>query len=92
MISDRYAWLTWAFAFLVPWTALYLTFPWHRRTMLWASLFTAPFGLTEPLFVPKYWNPPSLFSLAQQTGFDIESLIFTFGIGGVAAVFYPVLT
>lgn len=60
--------------------------------MWWASLFTAPFGLTEPLFVPAYWNPPSLFHLAQTTGFDIESLIFCFGIGGVGAVTYDVLT
>jgi hypothetical protein len=60
--------------------------------MLWASLFTMPFGLSEPLFVPKYWNPPSLFSLAQRMGFDIESLIFTFAIGGAAAVLYPILT
>jgi hypothetical protein len=38
--------------------------------------------------VPEYWNPPSLFELAQRTGFDIESLIFSFAIGGVAAVLY----
>jgi hypothetical protein len=92
MASDQYVWLTWASAFLAPWAAFYLAFPKHRKTMLWASLFTAPFGLTEPLFVPAYWNPPSLFDLAQRTGFDIESLIFTFGIGGIAAVLYSVLT
>lgn len=60
--------------------------------MLWASVFTTPFGLTEPLFVPEYWNPPSLFGLAQRTGFDVESLIFCFGIGGVSSVLYNVLT
>lgn len=26
----------------------------HRKAMLWASLFTMLFGLTEPLFVPEY--------------------------------------
>tara|TARA_Y100000590_G_scaffold203205_1_gene230570 strand:- start:1160 stop:1783 length:624 start_codon:yes stop_codon:yes gene_type:complete len=57
-----------------------------------ASLLTTPFGLTEPLFVPEYWNPPSLFDLAQRTGFDIESLIFCFGIGGIAVVLYNLLT
>jgi hypothetical protein len=60
--------------------------------MILASVFTAPFGLTEPLFVPRYWNPPSLFDLAQRTGFDVESLIFCFGIGGVGAVLVNVLT
>ncbi len=56
--------------------------------MVWASILTAPFGLTEPIFVPEYWNPPSLFNLAASTGFDIESLIFSFAIGGIAAVLY----
>ena len=60
--------------------------------MFWTSLLTAPVGLTEPLFVPEYWNPPSLLDLAQRTGFDIESLIFCFGIGGVGAVLYNILT
>jgi len=49
-------------------------------------------GLTEPLFVPEYWNPPSLFDLAATTGFDIESLIFCFGIGGIGSVLYNVTT
>jgi hypothetical protein len=92
MIPEQYVWLAWSSAFLLPWTALYAAFPSHRQTMRWASLFTLPFGLTEPLFVPEYWNPPSLFDLAQRTGFDLESLIFTFAIGGVAAVLYSVLT
>lgn len=60
--------------------------------MRWASLFTAPFGLTEPLFVPEYWSPPSLFDLAHSIGFDIESLIFSFAIGGIVAVLYNLLT
>ena len=92
MISDQYAWLAWSTVFLVPWLAAYSAFPNHRKAMRWASLFTMPFGLTEPLFVPEYWNPPSLFDLAQTTGFDIESLIFTFGIGGIGAVLYNLLT
>ena len=92
MISDHYVWLVWSLAFLVPWAALWLLFPEHRRPMLWASLFTAPFGLTEPFFVPEYWNPPSLFDLAQRTGFDLESLVFCFALGGVGAVLVNVAT
>ena len=38
--------------------------------------------------MPLYWNPPSLLELAQRTGFDIESLIFAFAIGGVGTVLY----
>ena len=60
--------------------------------MLWSSALTTPLGLTEPIFVPEYWSPPSLFDLAQRTGFDIESLIFCFGIGGVGSVLYNALT
>ena len=42
--------------------------------------------------MPEYWNPPSLFDLSQNTGFDIESLIFSFGIGGTGAVLYNLFT
>ncbi len=91
-MNEQYVWFVWALAFLIPWAVLYAAFPSQRRVMLWASLFTAPFGLTEPLFVPEYWSPPSLFDLAIRTGFDIESLIFCFGIGGVGAVLYNVLS
>ena len=92
MVPDQYVWLVWASAFLLPWAGAYIAFPFHRRAMIWASLFTTPFGLTEPLFVPAYWSPPSLFDLALRTGFDIESLIFCFGIGGIGAVLYNLVT
>lgn len=92
MIPDQYVWLVWSSAFLVPWALLYWRFPEYRREMIWTSLFTAPFGLTEPLFVPEYWSPPSLFDLANRTGFDIESVIYCFGIGGVGVVLYNAIT
>lgn len=60
--------------------------------MLRASLLTLPFGLTEPLFVPEYWSPPSLFELAERTGFDVESLIFCFALGGLGVVLYNGMT
>jgi hypothetical protein len=56
--------------------------------MLQISWVTMLFGLTEPLFVPEYWAPPSLFDLANKTGFDIESLLFSFAIGGLGVVLY----
>lgn len=92
MIAEQYVWFFWSSAFLVPWLAAYTAFPRHRKAMLWASLFTTPFGFTEPLFVPEYWSPPSLFDLAHSTGFDIESPIFSFAIGGIGAVLYNLLT
>ena len=91
-MTYHYVWLIWSSAFLLPWAILWLWAGTYRSTMWRASLATAPFGLTEPLFVPRYWNPPSLFELAQRTGFDIESVIFCFAIGGVGAVLYNVVS
>lgn len=91
-MNVQYVWFVWSLAFLIPWLAIYMLFPAHRQVMWRVSVFTAAFGLTEPLFVPEYWSPPSLFNLALQTGFDIESLIFCFGIGGVGAVLYNLVT
>ena len=87
----RYTWLLWSAAFLVPWAVVFIALPKLRSRMAWASLLTTPFGLTEPLFVPEYWRPPSLFDLAQRTGFDLESLVFSFAIGGLAAAAYRTL-
>ena len=88
----HFVWLLWSAAFLVPWAALYAAAPGLRRHMLRVSAATSLLGLTEPIFVPKYWNPPSLFDLAQRTGFDIESFIFCFAIGGIGSVLYIALT
>lgn len=91
-MSFQYAWALWSSAFLLPWLGLWLLVPAFRAMMWRVSLATMPFGLTEPLFVPAYWNPPSLFDLARKTGFDLESLVFCFAIGGVASVLYNALT
>ncbi len=88
---DQYAWFIWSLGFLTAWFGLYLAKSAMRRQILRTSLWTAPLGLTEPLFVPEYWSPPSLFDLAQRTGFDLESLIFCFAIGGIATVLYETL-
>ena len=90
-MDHHYVWLVWAIAFLLPWTLLYLINPRLRSVMLRTSFTTALFGLTEPIFVPVYWNPPSLFELARRTGFDIESLIFAFAIGGIGVALYNAL-
>jgi hypothetical protein len=92
MIADQYVWTFWSAAFLVPWAVLFVSLPRERGVMLRASLLTAPLGLSQPLFVPEYWNPPSLLRLAQRTGFDIESVLFSFGLGGVGAVLYNAVT
>lgn len=84
----QYVWLVWSLLILGLWTVIYLLKKDSRKIMLPVSLGTMLFGLTEPLFVPEYWFPPSLFDLASKTGFDIESFIFSFAIGGIGSVLY----
>jgi hypothetical protein len=86
-----YEWLVFSLIWLGIWLAIFLVRPFVRREMFWVSLLTMPFGLAQPLFVPKYWNPPSLFNLAAKTGFDVESLIFSFAVGGIVAVLYEAI-
>ena len=84
----QYVWFIWSLIILTLWAGVYIYKKDFRSEMLKMSLITMPFGLTEPLFVPEYWFPPSLFDLANKTGFDIESLIFSFAIGGLGTVLY----
>jgi len=87
---NEYIWLIWSLILIGIWLIIYASLGSKdkRNEMLIVSLFTSLLGLTEPLFVPAYWSPPSLFNLALRTGFDIESLIFSFGIGGIAVIIY----
>lgn len=84
-------WLMASLGLLMVWALIFISKPNARKEMFWVSLSTMPFGLTEPLFVPEYWSPPSLFNLSTKTGFDIESLIFSFAIGGIGAMLYELL-
>jgi hypothetical protein len=87
----QYVWFIWSLIILALWAVIYLLRKESRKEMLKMSLITMPFGFTEPLFVPEYWFPPSLFDLAIKTGFDIESLIFSFAIGGIGTVLYNLI-
>lgn len=86
----QYAWLIWSLLLLVIWAIVYLSLKnkESKKEMVIVSLWTSLLGLTEPIFVPEYWSPPSLFDMALRTGFDIESLLFAFGVGGLAVVIY----
>jgi hypothetical protein len=84
------AWLLWSCLLIILWGIVYFMIRSRdlRKRMLVVSLLTSLLGLTEPIFVPAYWHPPSLFNLAANTGFDIESIIFSFGIGGLGFALY----
>jgi hypothetical protein len=83
-----YEWLLFSLCYLTIWAVIYLIKPKLRKEMMYVSAFTSLTGLTEPIFVPAYWSPPSLFNLTARTGFDIESIIFSFAMGGIASVLY----
>lgn len=59
--------------------------------MLFWSLLWLPFWLTEFLFVPEYWSPPSILNLVNHIGFWLESLLFGFFVWGIASVLYEIL-
>jgi len=86
----QYAWIIWSLILLFVWFLIYFSLKSgeSKKKMLVVSFYTSLLGLTEPIFIPEYWSPPSLFDLAIKTGFDIESLIFAFALGGIAVVVY----
>lgn len=55
----------------------------NLEELWWASLSCSVLGITEPLFVPEYWVPPSVLSFYR---WDLESFIFCFAVGGIASV------
>ena len=62
-----------------------------KKEIIFGSILGLPFGFSEFLFVPEYWNPPSLFELIHRLGFGIESLMFAFFVSGIASVLYETL-
>jgi len=86
-----YAYLTLTVALSVIWVALYLLRHDLRASIWRVSAATALLAITEPLFVPRYWNPFTVFNLARRTGFDLESILFSFAIGGIVFAAYELL-
>ena len=55
---------------------------WMHRELWRATQTCTALGLTEPLFVPEYWNPPSILRFGR---WDFESFPFCFAVGGISA-------
>jgi hypothetical protein len=90
-VPPLFEWLAFASSWLVLWVIIYTAKPSLRKEMIIISFCTTPAALLEPVFIPAYWNPPSLFNLAATARFDLESFIFTFATGGIASVLYEVV-
>lgn len=88
---SQYAYLIFSLLLLVIWLVIFSFKSTFRKEMFWVSFGTMFLALTEPLFVPEYWNPPTLFDLARRIGFDLESFIFCFAVGGIVAVVYETI-
>lgn len=71
-------------------SAMFILFAFSLKTVL-VSVGTMPLALTEPLFVPRYWNPPTLWNLARRSGFDLESFVFCFAVGGIVFAAYDLI-
>ena len=61
-----------------------------RRKMFFASLFAAPLGISERLFIPNYWIP-QFQAIYLFKDLFLESFLFCFFLGGVVSVIYQVL-
>jgi hypothetical protein len=90
LTSFHFAWFAWSLILLIIWETVRFRIKSReiRKEMLVVSACTSLLGFTEPIFVPAYWDPPSLFDLAWKTGFDLESFIFSFAIGGLGYALY----
>ena len=73
------------------WLLLYVLRKDLRKHIIFSSTLALPLGFSESFFFSSYWSPSTLFHLAERTGFDLESFLFSFSVGGIAAVLYETL-
>ncbi|HLZ14957.1 MAG TPA: hypothetical protein VKQ34_03105 [Candidatus Saccharimonadales bacterium] len=72
--------------------AVWIFLYWHRkdlrRMMLIMSICAMPLALFDLVFVPAYWKPVTLFHMPV----GLEGFLYSFSVGGIAAVIYAELT
>jgi hypothetical protein len=91
MLDYRIGYFVCGLILLAVWLVCWLVRKDLRKEILYGSLMSLPFGVTEFFFVPEYWNPPALFDLINRIGFGIESFMFSFFGAGIATVVYEIL-
>ena len=87
----QFAYFVGCLIFLSVWILFFALRKDLRKEIIFGSLLAMPFGLSESLWVSEYWDPPSLFNLISKYGVGIESFLFCFICGGVAAVIYEII-
>ncbi len=81
-----YIYSIWVAIFGIVWLALFLIRKDLKKEILYGSLVAMPFGISDIIFIPYYWNPKTLFNFVP----GIESFVFAFFLGGTAGVLYEV--
>jgi len=87
----QYGYLIGCLIIALAWSAFYATRKDLRKEMIFGSLLAVPFALTEIMFIPEYWNPPSLFGADAKYGIGLEDFLFCFFVGGIAAVIFELI-
>jgi hypothetical protein len=97
MISDQYGWLIFNVLMALMWVVFYIMYPWCRNIMLKLGLLCCPYAFAEIVYIPKYWNPPSVFDITtlffnKLVRIEVEAFICAFIVAGVGGVIYSVFT
>jgi hypothetical protein len=87
----HYSYLVGVLIFGAAWVVCSILGKSYRAEIRWGSLIAAPMALTNILFVPQYWTPPSLFNLDQKIRVGIEDVLWAAAVGGIASVIGEIL-
>lgn len=97
MIPDTYGWLVLDLLLAFAWFVFYFRNPWMRHPMVILGLICVPYAFAEVVYIPKYWNPPSVLDVmfaysGRAARLEIEAFLCAFIIAGVAAFIYASAT
>ena len=85
-----YVYLIGTSVFALIWAILFFIRKDLRKKIFFTSLFAAPLGISELLFIPDYWIP-QFQTIPLFKELFLESILFCFFLGGVVSVIYQVL-
>jgi len=87
MFEYQYAYLIGNLFFLVVWVVFFISRKDLRAEILLMSLLVAPLGASQYFYLRDYWQP-EYFGNTFFGIFGFEDILFSFLIGGIAAVIY----
>ena len=85
-----YVYLIGTSVYALIWTIFFVIRKDLRKKMFFTSIFSAPLGISELLFIPEYWIP-QFQTIPIFKELFLESILFCFFLGGVVSVIYQVL-